>query len=325
MKASFTTVTLVIMSVFIVIGGVFVYCNGGDNYQSSAEINADGMITYSLSGDTNQYRYSVFSDTSLPGKLYLYLDESYKSEFNNYYTQSEYFSVLKQMLERRGYNSIEYVDAEGLKTVMNEYDAAVFFVNGALPNTIYNGDDVLLFNTWMENGGTVFWSGPEIGRYISTKDGITDLNTGFFNRNVKEEKGFAYSESNMFSYTGMRYDDCQYGLRTNVPDSLCLAYISDDGYSSVSVAKLFNGNVTVFGGNIATTENVSQVLPDRTNCADLIICGLTYESDGLDYGKGDIRGNLTSKTSVNVSTYSDVLFFISVGQNTSEWSKSITL
>jgi len=104
-----------------------------------------------------------------------------------------------------------------------------------------------------------------------------------------------------------------------------LAYISDDGYSSVSVAKLFNGNVTVFGGNIATTENVSQVLPDRTNCADLIICGLTYESDGLDYGKGDIRGNLTSKTSVNVSTYSDVLFFISVGQNTSEWSKSITL
>ena len=328
MKVSSTTVILVLLSVFLLVGCMFVYCNGGGDYQASAEMNTDGTVSYSLSGSATEYRYSVFSGTSLPEKIYFYLDEDYASEFNNYYTQSEFFNVMKQMLERRNYSSVDYVDAEGLVAVMNEYDSAVFFVNGALPDTIYSGDlSVSPFKTWMENGGKVFWSGPEIGRYVSTRDGVIDKESGFFGGNVNNDKDslYGYNESEMFKYTEIRNDDILYGLRTDQSDSIAVSFVSDDGYSTLSVAKLFNGNITVFGGNIATTENVSQVLLDRTYCADLLVCGLTYESEGLDCGKGTVNGSVTSKTDTDISSYSNCLFFITVGQNASKWSKSVTL
>ena len=328
MRPSAMSVILVLLSVFLLIGCIFVYHNGGGDYQASAEMNSDGKISYSLSGNATEYRYSVFSDTSLPDKLYLYLDGSYASEFNNHYIQSEFFGVLKQMLERRNYSSVEYVDADGLIAVMNEYGSAVFFVSGALPDTIYDGDvNDSLFKTWMENGGKVFWSGPEIGRYVSTKNGVIDKGTGFFGGNVNNDKDslYGYDESEMFRYTEIRNDDCLYGLKKDQADSIAISFVSDNGYSTLSVAKMFNGNITVFGGNIATTENVSQVLLDRTYCADTIIYGLTYQSEGLDCGNGVIKDGVSSITNIDVSSYSNRMFFISVGQNASEWSKSIVL
>ena len=324
MKPDATVMILVIISIFIAIGCVFVYCNNGDGYQASAKLESDGTVSYTLTGNPTEYRYSVFSNTSLPSKLYFFLDDSYPAFFNGHYVQSEYFSVMKQMLERRNYTSVYYVDTNGLADAMSQPDVGIFFVTGALPDAVMDDGS---FQDWMENGGTVYWTGPEIGRYVLTKDGIVDLEKGFFDGNVNEneESVYAYNESEMFRYTQTRYDDCLYSLRADQPDSLCVSYTSDDGYSSISVARLFNGNAFVFGGNIATTGKVSQVLSDRTCCADLIICGLTYESQGLEYGKGSMKNGIESRTDVDTSAYSGRLFFISVGTNLSNWSKSIEL
>ena len=324
MRASAEITLLALFTAFILIGCVCVYHNGCGDYQATASLNGDGTVSYTISGPADEYRYSVFSDTSVPEKVYLYLDSSYASDFNNYYAQSEFFGVIKQMLERRGCTSVGYVDAQGLKDVMADCDSAVFFVSGTLPDTVYNDPADSLFKTWMENGGTVYWTGPEIGRYVSTSTGVTDFGKGFFDGNVNTDGSvYGYNESEMFRYTGMRNDDCLYGLRADQPDSKVLSFVSDDGYSSVSVAKLFNGNVTVFGGNIATTENVSQVLLDRTCCADLLICGLTYTSEGLDHGSGKVSGSVSSVTNTGVSPGD--LFFIAVGPNASDWSRGIPL
>ena len=326
MKVSTEITVLALFTVFILVGCAYVDCNGNGTYQATAGIDGDGTVSYTLSGPSSEYRYSVFSDTDVPEKVYLYLDETYASDFNNYYIQSEFFGVMKQMLERRGCASVEYADAQKLKDVMTEYGSAVFFVSGALPDTVYNGNDSDPFCVWMDNGGTVYWTGPEIGRYVSTPSGVTDRGTGFFGGDVNTDGSvYGYTESEMFTYTGMRNDDVLYGLRVDQPDSKVLSFVSDDGYSAVSVAKLRNGNVTVFAGNIATTENVSQVLLNRTCCADLLICGLTYTSEGLDCGGGSVRGSVESSTQADVSPYSGRLFFISVGPNASDWSKGIPI
>ena len=258
--------------------------------------------------------------------MYFYLDKDYKSDFNDYYTQSEYFSVMKQMLERRNYCSVEYVDAKGLVSVMSDPDAAVLFVSGALPDTVH-GENDSLFKKWMDLGGTVYWCGPEIGRYVSSTDGVKDLGSekGFFGGkvNTDEKDAHAYNESAMFRYTHTRYDGSLYGIKADAENSLPLAYVSDSGYSSVSAVKLFNGNAIIFGGNIATTETVYNVLMDRTYCADLMICGLTYRSSGLYSGNGTVNGSVSGSFKISVSE--DMTFFIAAGEPSSHWAKAIEL
>ncbi len=322
----------VIIAIFVavmVFGAYYVYYNDDGSYEATAELNDDGTVTYSVSGPASTYTYSVFSDTKLPERLFLYYDDSYISDFSDHYIQKEFFQVLKSMLERRGLIA-EFANAEDLVEIMDHYDYAVFFGSGALPDTIYDGktDGDSLFVRWMSNGGTVFWTGPEIGRYVSTQDGVVDHRVGFFGGDVNTSENnneFAHKESDMFLYTQLRYDDCLYGLKADRADSLPLSFISEDGYSSVSVAKVLEGNVTVFGGNVATTDMVAQVVTDRTCCADTLICGLTYESKGLDHGKGVVKGATSAVTDIDVSGSAGTIFRIIVGDPASHWSKAMEI
>ena len=323
---------IALVAVFVIVmsvGAYNVYWNDDGSYNASASMNADGTVSFTLSGPDTNYSYSVFSNTKIPDKLYLYYDDSYRSDFNDQYTQKEFLTVLQSMLERRGMSST-FVNANELVTVMDDHDSAVFFVSGALPDTVYDGNTAGTspFVKWMTNGGTVYWTGPEIGRYISTHDAVTDHEKGFFDGDVlisDADYEYAYNQSDMFQYTQLRYDDCMYGLRADRADSRPLSYISDGGYSSVSVAKVLGGNVTVFGGNVSVTKNVSQVVTDRTCCADVVICGLTYQSEGLDHGTGTLKGSLSSNTGKDVSAAVNKVFFITVGEPASNWSKTIRL
>lgn len=318
-------IILAVFAAVMVFGAYHVYCNDCGSYEAFAELNADGTISYTVSGPASTYTYSVFSGTNLPEKVFLYCDDTYMSDFSGHYVQREFLQVLKSMLERREMTA-KFANAEDLVDIMEHYDYAVFFASGALPDTVYDGmtDGDSPFVRWMSNGGTVYWTGPEIGRYVSTRDGVVDHGTGFFGGDVNVSGGkLAHRESEMFLYTQLRYDDCLYGLRADRTDSLPLSFISDDGYSSVSVAKVLGGNVTVFGGNVATTEMVTQVVTDRTCCADTLICGLTYESKGLDHGRGVVKGNTSATTGTDVSGNEGTMFRIIVGDPASHWSKAM--
>ncbi len=185
MKPTSAYVVLAVFTVIMVFGSIYVYNNDDGSYEASAEINENGTVTYSLSGPGSVFTYSVISNTKLPEKLFLYCDDSYKSNLNDSYIQREFFTVLQQLLERRGM-AAEFADAEDLVDIMGHSDYAVFFVSGALPDTVYDGkiDGDSLFVRWLSEGGTVYWTGPEIGRYVSTQDGVTDYGKGFFGGDV---------------------------------------------------------------------------------------------------------------------------------------------
>lgn len=328
-KLNHVLIALGVFAAVLILGGAYVYCNNCGDYSAEASIGADGKISYSISGPSAQYTYSVFSNTDMPDRIYMYLDTSYKSDLNDGYTQKEYFSVMKQMLERRGYSSVEYADAEKLKDVMTESDVGIFFVSGALPDTVYDGSPGTLFEDWlMSKNGTVYWCGPEMGRYYATKEKVIDLGgtKGFFGGNVNtdEKHLHGYTETGMFRYTQTRYDDCLYGLKSDYPDSKCLAYVSDRGYSTVSAAKVMSCNVFVFGGKLTDTPTVFHVLTNRTFCADLIICGLTYQSAGLDHGTGTISGKTTGTSQIPFGSM-DMSIQFTVGSPSTNWAKCIRL
>ena len=320
MKVKAEYVIFAVFSVILLIGCYNVYFVDHGDYSYDCTVDASG-ISLSVEGAPSDYRYSIYSNTDVPTKMYLYLDEGYQSQLNTYYHQSEFLGVLKDMLSRRGLEDIQYVDSEGLKTIMTS-KCSIFFVSGARPDTVYDGSGSDIFTDWLDLGGSVYWAGPEIGRYISTPDGVTDLDIGFFGGKVSDkEKNYGYNHSEMYEYTCVRYDDCTYGLDVTIPDSLPLGYISDDGYSAITVAKLGNGSVTVFGGQLTVTENISQVLTDRTFSAEIVMSGLTYQSEGLAHGTG-VSSQGTEHIDIDISSYGDVALVISVGEPASKWGRT---
>lgn len=325
-KLKVVTLVFVLFAVFFAAGAVYVYCNNDGSYNGEAYMNDDGTISYRIEGPSTNYGCSVFSETETHDGVYLYIDDSYKEFYNTKYVQNEYFNVLKSMLERRG-ATVHYANSTELVDVMGNGKNAVVFVTGALPDTVYDGTSSCIFNEWMDEGGTVYWSGPEIGRYVLHKDGVDDLGVGFFHGNVDSDdmKKFAYNPSPMFECTQMRYDNCAFGLSKDHPNSRPLAYISDEGYCSVSVAKYLNGNITVVGGNMAVLDNVSQDVTDRTTVADLIVNGLTYRSEGLEHRNGSLVNSVSSRTTKDVSSYHDVSIWLTCGDPASHWSKCIRI
>lgn len=306
----------VILAVFIVfagIGAAFVYFNGHGGYSASIKVD-NGNVSFSVSGTDSELRYAVFSETSVPSHIYLYLDEGYASEFNTNYQQKEFFNVLKSMLERRNYTAVSFCNAQQLAEMMSSGEkSAVFFVSGAMPNTVSND----LFKRWMSSGGTVYWAGPEIGRYVSTHEKVVDSGKGYFDGRVNDKEGYAYTQSEMFRGTNLRYDVCDYGLSLDVENSLPLGYVNDK-YSAVTAVKLFGGNAIIYGGNIANSKNISHELMDRTSCADLLICGLTFESSVVSCGSGKVSDGTFNAGSV--AGCKNALLFIGVGSPATSWS-----
>ncbi len=316
-----STVTVALFAAVLIIGGAYVYLGSSGSHDCHAEITSDGKISYELTGSASEYRYSVFSDTKNVSTVYLYLDEDHVHDPVSTGSQKEFLSVISKMLEKRGVHT-EYADSQGLRNVMKDSDSVVLMISGALPNTVYG--DSTVFEEWMTAGGTIYWAGPEIGRYVSTLDGLKDLGKGYFDGNVcNAPDTYGKTASDMLEYTGTIYYDCSYGIKADLPNTKSLSFISDDGYSSVTVSKLFNGNVTVFGGDITESKQVVGDVTDRTCCADLIVCGLTYKSEGLDAGHGTTDGKATGVTSVSVTGKTGVAFFICTGTPASDWSKCI--
>ena len=320
MKVKFEYAIFAVFAVLLVIGCWNVYFNEHQSYGVS--LNGDG---FTVTGPPSEYRYSVYSDTDVPDKLYLYLDERYPSDLNSYYQQSEFLGVLKKMLEDRGMKDIQYVDADSLKDVLTG-DCAVFFVSGNLPDTVYDGTDTCIMVQWLKTEGKVFWTGPEFGRYVASTNGITDLGEGLFGGKVCSEKDkYGYTHSEMYQYTTVRLDDCTYGLSTDIPDSLPLGYVTDDGYSAVSVAKLYASSVTVFGGNIAATETVLEVLTDRTYCSEIVVSGLTYQSKGLTHGSGSLNGSANVGLDLDLTLYTSASLSVFTGEPASNWGRTVPL
>ncbi len=321
MKDRAVAVIIILFVISLIIGEAYVYLNGHNGHEVSAEITSDGHIAYEITGSASEYRYAVFTETKNIDVLYLYFDENHKYDPVETGAQKEFFSVISQMLEKRGVRT-EYTDSEKLRDVMSDPKSSVFVISGALPDTVYGKSSV--FEEWMTAGGTLYWSGPEVGRYVSSSDGIQDSGKGYFGGDVCDvPETYGHRASKMQEYTRTLYYGCLYGLKADRSDSKPLSFISKDGYSSVSVSKLLGGNITVFGGDITKTVTVSQDVTDRTCCADLIVCGLTYKSEGLETGHGTSPGMAYGVTDAVVTGKNDVAFFISTGSPASDWSKCI--
>lgn len=310
---------LAILCVLLLAGCGVIYLFDNDDYNVEFESSAD-TVEYRLKGFMPcDYTCRVYSNTDVPERMYFYRDDSYTHFYDNT-SQATFFNNMERVLKARNYDSIEYVDANQLKSLIDNPSKApgsmIMIVSGSMPDTIIEDGISTLFTKWMYNDGTVFWAGPEIGRYVSHIDDYTESETGrpFIGHvcdGTDEQDIESISELGLVS--GFSLKNCiQYGLENDYPGSVCLSTCSSD-YSSASVVKYSNGRIYMVGGKL-----VDSVLPTHTALAEVLICGINEDtsvksSESFSKMYGDVSG------SVNVSS-GDVLI-LTIGKPYSSWAR----
>ena len=230
---------------------------GPGTYVSESEVilDEDG---YNIVLDTNySTEYTVLvTETDANGEprhLYIYRDFDYASFIEDSYLD---YWIEKMAAEFEAYNFTDFtiIDAEGLRDMMagsvyngTASQTAVLFLTGILPDTVYGEDEDNLFQAWLSAGGFVYWSGAPIGMFVGherTADTLFELVTDdpgdrFFgipgSIRTQEANDMAQDHSSD-RYIGealnIYYDSCNYGVSSDVPDSLFIGY-EKDGYNSI--------------------------------------------------------------------------------------------
>lgn len=308
------TVILAVTAVLMVAGANFAYF-----YDPGTEFSVEydsGTADVSVSGTLpTDISYKVLSDTHVPDKLYFYLDPDYSGGLLSYRTQEKNLTSLKDMLADRGYDAVEIIDAEGLAQLCSDASAAsvsgIFMTSGVLPDTVYPNDSENGILTWLSNGGTLYWCGPDIGSYRGDIEGkYVETGNGYFGDDVNSsESNYVVSEvSEVSDFMGFAACRAECGLKSDYAGSRVLGLYGD--YSSFSVVPVGSGRAYVMGAFLN-----SLYVESFYTLADIIVCGITENTvlkDSGTYHKGFGSGSF----SITGTSSGDVIY-VSAGKTVS--------
>ena len=302
----------------LVIGEVIVYTSDSSDYGAEMTMD-DGIIEYDLSSRGSKVFDIVVNDNNGYGsvqKLYLYLDTGYASNYGvdeadvgAAPTDQEYYlEQLVQLLEYRSDIETEFVDAAGLREVIDEGVASgdcsrvgLVVVSGALPDTVYTGNQEDIVFDWISLGGTMYWAGGMIGAYYATMEDVhpvSDYQALFFGSDCLNtgDTTKAYSVVGSNDYTSvlsLSNNDVTYAVSQEVlPEgtpSLAIGY-QEDGYSSITLVGSGSGAIVVFGGQLGNFQ--------RYDMAQVIASGIGPSSEIVEYVHGTVSGSASGEIEV---------------------------
>ena len=325
------TAPLVILAVVlcaaVVLGEVFTYAVNIHNFDSDAEFSS-GTLNYSVSSSgSDTYSVVLMDENGVEPikELHIYVDEGYDDHYNDVqeksgilYVQEQYYSEqIKKHLALRGFEDvtlvknkelIDYIDA----TKDDPKGHGLYVTSYALPSEIYSGNPTDPLMVWINNGGSLYWSSSEIGRYYIDADGLHEVSGNqelFFGKkcvNTGDLENATDVINNDFR-TALTLQDSglKFAIDTDgIADSLSVGYC-EDGYSSVSFVKHGSGMICVIG-------TMTEIIPQMEDTAQIIASGLTYASEIIDSVKGNvIRGTVSG--SMDYTAIGDGRAYIYIG------------
>ncbi|MBO7409796.1 MAG: hypothetical protein J6T68_02550 [Candidatus Methanomethylophilaceae archaeon] len=247
----------------------------------TASVNGDGDVIVDVNGAwPAELTYRVMENAERPDRICIFLDEEYPG-MQSYRAQKKSLTTFEEMMSRRGYDSIEFVELPGLKQILTDTSAApgtgLMMTGGALPDDVTQD----MVRTWMESGGTLYWSGPDIGRFVDDGEEVKDTGTGMFGASVNytEDDPYLVTEaSDIALEMGFAGSRARYGLVSDYPGSKVLGLYDD--YSSLSVLSMGAGRLYLFGTNFDEYD-----VEKAAAIADIVAAGITENTVITDRGE----------------------------------------
>ena len=299
----------VAIAVLIILGGeAYVYCNDWDGmYEvrfsgNEVTISADSSVVYDIVAIDN-------GALERPSKIVLYfdpahgeaLDKTHHATGGTYLDQEYYISQLRIQLEYRGTDTVT-LDAEGLRDMMasavesGKCDQSVIMVSGAIPDTVYHGQETDQIVRWLDMGGRIYWTGGIIGQYASSSDGtVEDLGADrqslFFGavcQNPEESYGLDETDAGWKDALCLAGNGTMYAVDpTKTGSSLPMGF-TDGVHSSICLVGTGSGMVCVFGGVLSNDQ--------RSDMAQVVSSGVTDRSVLVDHIHGSVTRTTVKET-----------------------------
>ncbi|WP_400203046.1 hypothetical protein [Methanomethylophilus alvi] len=322
-KGMCAIVTSLIIILMVVVGEVVTYSHP---YNYSASAYGDG--SYSISDSGSHVYDAILTDNGgfeVPDSIYLFYDDRYGCVFNDttietgsrQLDQEYYVSQLTNNLKYYGV-SVTTMDADTLATLLRDTGSAVgkgvVILAGAIPDVMYGESSTLLID-WIVAGGSLYWAGGMIGKYVAHSDGrVTefsgDYQSLFFGVNclnpaINDEGGRVGVADGVISASGNEYADhlslknnrVLYGVDTSLlaVRNLAIGY-TDGTYSSIAFVEKGAGMICVVAGDYSNEQ--------RMDLATVVASGLCYCSIEIEHNSGKVTRETISGTFERVSEVS---------------------
>lgn len=302
----------VVLCAIVIVGEMYAYLPNDYGYGSSAEYS-DGSIDYTVENHGSDEFDAILLDNggyTAIDTVYVYYDPDYVSAVNEdvpvevgaqKMTQEYYIDQVVRVLEYRGCKNIIMVDADQLADVLAGDLANVcvgkglVMASGAIPDTVFSGSESDIIVRWVEAGGSLYWVGNVIGKYVSTQDGLVtvDASALFVGTDaINLDNSSAYEDASdlraMFSY---EYNRTMYSVDISKTDRQCLvAGYTDGTYASTTFVQMGSGQVCIVAGEF----NSKQV----RDLAISVCSGLCYCSQVIVYDQGIVDNKAWGSMSV---------------------------
>lgn len=328
MKNNVIVAISVVVFAIVIFGEFSVYASDFYRYDADAE-RVDGGLQYSVSSSgADTYNVVVLDSGAFTplSSLYIYIDDSYDRYFEDYYAVSKIYRLdqrycadqLIKNLENRGFSAVTVHGAGELEDLMrSDADSAVskglFVFSYALPEGIYSGSSDDLIFKWMSSGGSLYWTGSEIGKCFSTGSGLVfvegnqDLFFGTECVNTGEtDQAFSRIEADgLTEALSLKNNSVRFGLDiSGIPDSYALGY-SESGYSSIAFVGFGEGEVCVIAGDYR------YYLSD--DAAQLISAGVCRSTEVVGLSDGSVKRTVVRGTVDVPESGPGVLVYIYIG------------
>jgi len=333
----------VLVIAIIAIGEIAAYSPVVD-FKSNAE--SDGHWSVSSSGSFTYDALLLNSGTSFQGpeKFMIYYDEDYGSKVNNplievgarALDQNYYKIQLLNNLEYLGVKNVKVVKADELATALSDATYAhygLIVISGALPSTVYNGTASSLILSWISNGGSLYWAGNQLGKYIGNADSTVTEASGYQNlffgadcinqaeQSANRRGGIAYSDitdNNLRHSLCLKNNNNLYGINVSMlsAGTYLAAGYTQDGYASIAFVQHGAGQICVMAGDYSNYQ--------RMDLATVIASGLCWSTTVSEWNHGTISKNTINGT-FDVSSPGHKTVFIMVGGDFASYGRSYSI
>ena len=278
-------IVLVIAALMLTGGAIGAYTYNPD-IGFDAHVDDDGDTIIEITGKfPAEVAYRVLSDTSVPDKIYIFLDEKYPG-LTGFRDQKKTLTTLADMLSKRGYDNTEIIDSVKLAQIISDPSVAassgLIMTGGSIPVNVFPDDSNNGILTWISNGGTLYWSGPDIGMYRDTGEECVLTSCTYFGAAMNYQIDAEYLVSDASEVAEfMEFSDkhAEFGLSVNYSANPTRIMGLYGDYSSLSVTEIGSGRVYLFGNYLDRYD-----IENLTAIADMVVCGITEDTVLVEKG-----------------------------------------
>lgn len=308
-------------------GEYLTYYSPIHQYDADASWNGSNVSFEASSSGSDTYDATLIDngDGSPVDVLRIYVDATYDEYYAEakelskfpYLDQGYYAEQVVSFLKMRSYTGASSCDERQLvdylsSTMSDAGGKGLMVTSYALPSSIYDGTSDCLLVEWVQAGGTLYWVGSEIGRFVIGEDGLQEVRgnqTLFLGSECIYTGGRLVApnviENGFTEHLTLKNSDVMNGVRVaDVPGALGIGY-TVDGYASISLVPSGNGSICIFAGpfDINQLDDIGQV----------IATGLNPSSKVVDHSGGKVvRETVTGSLNLP-SEHGNLLLYIYVG------------